>query len=359
MQKITDISNELDKSPIYNMSLSSKELFHSNFWYWLSTIDVKLFVNIFVPNFKLLDEYKVSVFREKGNKDLTIIIMKNNITMKTIYIENKLKDMAHPEQLKKYVKATSDTYLLISLFEPPYILPDPWVLITYRELAERISRFSAEIESTYFKMIISDYENVISGLSRLTDELSIENSYNYFYKNPMMKNSFEALNRIRLLDIYLKYRASHTAYYVYCNYKKMTTIKILYGETNNTIENLIFNWGMNNKKATLDFYLYDPKTEMMIGVQIEDDEYRHFIKAEVQEESLVSLINNDLWFKEWKSARGLRFRKYKDSKNNQVFYYQFEKIKEEISYVDLFEKIANDLDYVIEKRDLISKLIGL
>ena len=85
MQKIKDISNELEKSPIYNMSLFSKELFHSNFWYWLSTVDARLFVNIFIPNYMLLDEYEVSVFREKGNKDLTIVISKNNITVKTIW----------------------------------------------------------------------------------------------------------------------------------------------------------------------------------------------------------------------------------------------------------------------------------
>ncbi len=359
MQEIIDISNELDKSPIYNMSLSSKELFHSNFWYWLSTIDVRLFVDIFVPEYKLLDEYEVSVFREKDNKDLTIDISKNSITVKKIYIENKLKDMVHPEQLKRYVKGDSDTYLVTSLFKPPYILPEPWVLITYGELADRISLFADKIESTYFKMIISDYVNVIRGLSNLSDELSVEDTYNYFYKNPIMKNSFEALNQIRLLDIYLKYRASHTSYYVYCKYKKQTSIKSFYGENNPTIENLTFNWGMNNKKATLDFYLNVPKTGMVIGIEIEDNEYRRFIKADVLEESLKRLVSNNLWFNDWKSPQGLRFRKYKDSRNNQVFYYQFEKIKEEITYDNLFEKISSDLDYVIENREQISKLIGL
>ena len=41
-----DKLNELKHSPIYAMSLGSKELFHSNFWKWLITEDFN-FASVF------------------------------------------------------------------------------------------------------------------------------------------------------------------------------------------------------------------------------------------------------------------------------------------------------------------------
>ena len=38
--------NYLKTSPMFNLSLASKELFHSNFLYWLSIIDKQLFKNL-------------------------------------------------------------------------------------------------------------------------------------------------------------------------------------------------------------------------------------------------------------------------------------------------------------------------
>lgn len=44
---IDEIIRNLEESPIYAMSLGSKELFHSNFWAWLMKTDPK-FISIFL-----------------------------------------------------------------------------------------------------------------------------------------------------------------------------------------------------------------------------------------------------------------------------------------------------------------------
>jgi hypothetical protein len=67
--EISEIVESLKKSPIFAMSLGSKELFHSNFWAWLIEQDSR-FVTVFFPD---LDPSKViCVQREEGNRDITV-----------------------------------------------------------------------------------------------------------------------------------------------------------------------------------------------------------------------------------------------------------------------------------------------
>ena len=53
----------LKKSPIFAMSLSSKELFHSNFWAWLISQDED-FIKLFFPSFKKKNENPLWIGRE-------------------------------------------------------------------------------------------------------------------------------------------------------------------------------------------------------------------------------------------------------------------------------------------------------
>ena len=58
----------LEESPIYAMSLGSKELFHSNFWAWLMRRNPE-FIKTFFPKFR---SQKPSVEREEKHRDITI-----------------------------------------------------------------------------------------------------------------------------------------------------------------------------------------------------------------------------------------------------------------------------------------------
>ena len=84
--------SELKKSPIFAMSLSSKELFHSEFWAWLFARNIE-YARIFFPNISTIE----NVGREEGNRDITVYS-----GGKGYVIENKVKSLPNVKQLEKF-----------------------------------------------------------------------------------------------------------------------------------------------------------------------------------------------------------------------------------------------------------------
>ena len=86
MNNIQNTIEKLKSSPLFYLFLSSRELFHTNFWFWLSTINetetIKLFSSITINNnlkFKREHNQSSGEFRSKvdlyitnnGNKKIT------------------------------------------------------------------------------------------------------------------------------------------------------------------------------------------------------------------------------------------------------------------------------------------------
>jgi hypothetical protein len=67
-----DAITKLKSSPVYAMSLGSKELFHSNFWAWLMEQDSckEEFIKFFFEDLQVDKIYDIA--REQGHRDLTI-----------------------------------------------------------------------------------------------------------------------------------------------------------------------------------------------------------------------------------------------------------------------------------------------
>jgi len=86
-------------SPMFNLSLASKELFHSNMIEWLVNVNKhgmsKLFSSVLAVDGLIIE----SCQREKKNFDL-FIECKNQI----VIIENKFKSIVTKDQLEKYNK---------------------------------------------------------------------------------------------------------------------------------------------------------------------------------------------------------------------------------------------------------------
>lgn len=104
---------KLKKNPVFQLSLSSKELFHSNFLYWLSIYDREKFkklVEELVGQVKWgNDDWKV--YREDNHFDLSVRRVQQkedksgNIEVKCEYLfvlENKVKSIATKAQLDEY-----------------------------------------------------------------------------------------------------------------------------------------------------------------------------------------------------------------------------------------------------------------
>ena len=103
-----DAIEYLRTSPLSNLSLSSKELFHSNFLYWLSKNEPDLFKELIseLSNKKTnLNNIEWDVKREFLNLDLSIIDSSNNNII--FVIENKVKSIPYKEQLVDYNKKIS------------------------------------------------------------------------------------------------------------------------------------------------------------------------------------------------------------------------------------------------------------
>jgi len=88
-----ELIKELKNSVLYAMSLGSKELFHTNFWAWLLEQDDG-FLKVFFPLVNL--QRPLAVFREQGNRDLTI---RSREGLDALVVENKLKSLPREEQL--------------------------------------------------------------------------------------------------------------------------------------------------------------------------------------------------------------------------------------------------------------------
>jgi len=101
MERITKITDKLKASPMFNLSLSSKELFHSNFLSWLGGCnDTKeLFEHVIQKlsgkEFTLKGK---TIGRENHNFDLSV----ESDDVVEILIENKVKSFPKLKQLRAF-----------------------------------------------------------------------------------------------------------------------------------------------------------------------------------------------------------------------------------------------------------------
>lgn len=199
---------ELKKSPVYNMSLHNKELFHSNFWAWLMD-NYPEFISVFFPiEENILKDKKKNtdywLLREYKNTDLALKIKKDDGSKKfDVYvIENKLKSLPSEEQLKKYseniefkldknkTKISTENLFkkgyLISFIRPSFFEQDQsvkciqgkiWKYISYDEVINKLkSKLNNKkfIKTKYHKSIINDYINIVEKIFDILSSILTE-----------------------------------------------------------------------------------------------------------------------------------------------------------------------------------------
>lgn len=103
MLEIESLKNRLRANPIYNLSLGSRELFHSNFLAWLFENYPQMLEALTGKK----QELPVKVKREERNLDLIIDHELGGQAYSTV-VEVKVKDAPRPQQLMKYDKTIED-----------------------------------------------------------------------------------------------------------------------------------------------------------------------------------------------------------------------------------------------------------
>ncbi len=190
----------LKKSPLFNLSLASKELFHSNFWEWFFNKHKEKTAAFFERCLNEVLGTITSVNREEKNIDITIQFDTNTC----IYIENKIKSIPYEEQLLAYKKTIKGTDFLILLSIHKFTPPRGVHYISYRDLLVLLNEVLETEECQYFRGLYTDYTNFLNCLIFLTDKWSDFEEFD-FHRHSGKKN-YHLYKEIRLHDFFHKFK---------------------------------------------------------------------------------------------------------------------------------------------------------
>ena len=303
-KKTTSIIEEqlqrLNSSPLFAISLSGKELSHSNFWAWLLEQEVEgkhPFIEVFIPDFYQNGCTFISVEREKMHVDLTITYKNKANEIEVLIIENKIKSIPTKEQLMRYEEKLGKqdipiTGILTGLYATLDIQDlGKWSFLSYQEIAKRIMNIQKLHATMDFADYILQYAENIEVLYDLFQNKMEQNKGKYIIGD-------EDLEKIRYSDIYVKLKGSEFMEEI----NKRLTFEA-YKDWSKPVCGLSF----NHKKPTLSIVFSqridgDPAKEIgMIGVQIEGDQFRIYGGASQEgnyhEETVINKLYNCDYFK--------------------------------------------------------------
>lgn len=210
---VQTICDKLNAEPLLQMSLHSKELFHSNVLAWFCERyprEALVALRRWVPE-RDSDTHRIQ--REKLNLDLAIEIP----GLAPVIIENKVFSPPDESQLERYadkIRRQKDlrepTFLLLSLTNPNwqdsrYLTKSgaEWHYVSYQDLADALSK-SAPSVSGFSGEILSHYIQFISLLHELVEDLATPGP-----NDPIgiTSSAGEFLLRVRMKDAVEKLRA--------------------------------------------------------------------------------------------------------------------------------------------------------
>jgi hypothetical protein len=236
MEKANLIQNLRD-SFTFQMSLGSKELFHTNFLEWLSFIDWNGFISLMHTmaepkngKFWWEDSYSpvkenVEVRREFNHYDLSIYVKIGEKWCPVLILENKVKSMPYHEQLDRYSekaykewkscllprirnkvrieetrKEKGISFVLLTLFDENIDLPDSWKIFKYGTLKSKLDCISEKIKDPKQNLIINDYCKFIEALYKLanTHDWKVKSKDSYVRK---IINDRKEESELRIADL--------------------------------------------------------------------------------------------------------------------------------------------------------------
>lgn len=186
MAIMSDYVSSLINNPVFQLSLSSKELFHSNFLYWLAkNEDTRVvFQTVLRKSFGVTEwEYnpeEMEVLREHKHFDFCICTKKSHRPI--FVLENKFKSVPYLEQLKVYEeKACKDNacvdtkFVLLTLanefLDRESIEGDgTWKIVPYDHYAAVLRQAADAMSDCFDKGLIIHYCNYVSTISEMVND---------------------------------------------------------------------------------------------------------------------------------------------------------------------------------------------
>ncbi len=339
----------IEKSPIYNMSMCSLENFHTCFIHWLGSIYPTETLKLFIPDNNMENiKFENQVKHENEYIFDLCVTMGSNNNNESLIIENKLKSFPTEEQLIKYSNAfegKNATFILLSL-APEIKLPEKWQYLSYSELAKRMHSIfdNANFTNEYHKYLIKDYISVIETISK------------NFPQNKSTKYDFyDEIVSDDLKDIYIKYRTSELCDYININTNISATVDF------------------RDKQGIINIWCNFENYDIIFLIQIQHNEYRYCLiygdetENDLRESIANTLVKNNIWFnnciENYPKARNYQSKKFCGYRPNFLYRYQtleklFNKDKmSDVTYQEIAEKIKKDISALIENKYEIVKIL--
>lgn len=260
------LPNELQQNPMYRLSMSSLELFHSNFLEWLFDLDHKAFLTCFgfdvdSSTYTIEREYHLGK-RDRKQWVTDIAVFKNGKMI--LIIENKIKSTPSKGQLKYQNELAGEDCkkVLLSLFEYSVIEDklSKFCKVLYKDLIDKIL---TNYEShSQFVPYIKDYCKMLQKLQNILDNDPLVTGWKDGHYTAHL--SSKKLEIYDMMDAFRKYQAASLV--------NKFEESIVEKDTSMTCEH-----SLNNKRAcaTIAYKLND---RLNVGVQIEHDQLRIFFE---------------------------------------------------------------------------------
>ncbi|KQU58720.1 hypothetical protein ASG66_17015 [Bacillus sp. Leaf406] len=382
-QKVNDLKNSL----MFQLSLSSKELFHSNFIYWLiSTYSVEC-SRLFSEFLSNKDKQEIiKITREDKNRDIVIYFESETGLLSSLVIENKIKSLPRYEQLRDYTTLNkTEHYLLLSLAKPNFLAENnkivinefdrEWDYINYCKLSEMLEEIVSEIETknSYHSLIIRDYIKFVKTLNDVTEEAYntvINGRYDFYQKQ---NNKFSLLKTIRMHDFYLKLNHEILATELHSRIRReIGDLNLVKGKKWSKAKNqeVFTDFGFTRGSGITEVkYVIGHKFDIpiIVGIQIQDVQFRLFIESKKEYAGKIArkLLDNNMWFdfSYLTDSFLLDGKQYPDKPNKQFnsysgeFYYRSVKLKN-CNSRELIDLMLNYLKYIHEEKENLMRKIN-
>ena len=299
------LPNELQQNPMYRLSMSSLELFHSNFLEWLFDIDHEAFLKCFgltdINPAACTIEREYHLGKKEEKQWVTDIAVFENGNL-ILIIENKIKSTPSKGQLKyqselanelaqqKTADAANEETdakslckkVLLSLFEYSVSEDESYGFdqVLYKELYGKIqANYKSYLSSNSY---INDYCEMLKNLQKVIDKDPLVKDWkDGHYTAHMFSKKLEIYD---MMDAFRKYQAASLV-----NKFEESIVK---KDTSMTCEH-----SLNNKRAcaTIAYKLND---RLNVGVQIEHDQLRIFFEKKDKDKNFNTNQAQHYW-KEW------------------------------------------------------------
>jgi hypothetical protein len=292
--RLDEIIDCLNASPLFQLSLSSIELFHSNFLGWLCGKYPQIPESFFLKRTSAHSE-TVAVSREEHKIDLTLKFHSSDI----VIIENKVKSLASKEQLREYSNKflnhrdkSKIHFFLLSLVKPDFLRDSEstiefdngftWQYISYDDLSKQLSEILPELNAKdcYHVSLVKDYIDFINNLHELQYYFTIDwtNSSDDFL---IAKADIEKLRKIRLHDLIEKLRYAQLA-----NRIKNELVAKRFFLVANVLDNgkpgeVQIESGMTHSMGLFDlkYCVSNDRCPVILGIQIQGNSFRLVVEA--------------------------------------------------------------------------------